>query len=71
MTQDEIAQAKEKILQNLTAPEEVQTDAGRVKNASVSQQIEALEYLERVAAVKEKERGQIARVGFYKVRNRD
>lgn len=71
MTPEDIAQAKEKILQNLTAPEEVQTDAGRVKNASLKQQIEALDYLDRVAAVNTQERGQISRVGFCKLRNRD
>lgn len=71
MTNDEIQQAKEKILQTLADPEEVQTDSGRVKNQSVSQQLKALDYLTRISAVNETERGQVGRVGIRKFRNRD
>ena len=49
----------------------MQTDSGRVKNQSVSQKIKAIDYLTRLSAINEQERGQAGRVGIRKIRNRD
>lgn len=67
----EIEALKQKILENLAAPEEVQTDSGRVRNQSISQQIAALEYLKKKQAEEEAGGSAARRVGLYKLNNRD
>lgn len=71
MQDADFEQLKTKILENLTAPEEVQTDSGRVRNQSVDQQIKALEYLKREQAAQDASCGQAKRLGIYKLRNLD
>lgn len=67
-----IKQLEEQILNNLAAPEEVQTDSGRVKNQSVSDQIKALKFLkQQQAAQNAAAGGQARRVGLYKLSNND
>lgn len=58
------------IRESLAAPEEVQTESGRVKNQSVSQLIKAIDYLKKEQA-QEQAGGNLRRVGLYKIRNRD
>lgn len=67
----EIEALKQKILENLAAPEEVQTDSGRVKNQSLTQQIAALEYLKKQKAELDAGGSTARRVGLYKLNNRD
>ena len=68
MTEEDVMRLKEQIVENLASPEEVQTDSGRYKNHSVSQQIKALDYLDKRDA---QAGAQARRVGVYKLRNRD
>lgn len=71
MDQNSVDSIREKIVESLGDAEEVQTDSGRVKNQSVSQKIKAIDYLTRLSAINEQERGQVGRVGIRKIRNRD
>lgn len=65
-----IKQLEDQILNNLAAPEEVQTDSGRVKNQSVGDQIKALNYLKQQRSA-QNGGGQARRVGLYKISNND
>lgn len=69
--QTDYNELKRRILENLAAPEEVQTDSGRVKNQSITQQIKALDYLKRKQAEEENGGGQAKRCGLYKLNNLD
>lgn len=71
MDGDTIEQLKRRIIENLAAPEEVQTDSGRVKNQSVSQMLQALSALERIQALQNTSGEQVKRLGLYKIRNLD
>lgn len=71
MQEEEFKTIESKIIENLGAPEEVQTDSGRVKNQSITQQIKALEYLRRRQAEEAAGGGQAKRVGLYKLNNLD
>lgn len=72
MTLDEIKELKERLLKSLAEPEEVQTDSGRVKRQSISQQIKALEELEKHERLSLADNGrQAKRIGIYKLNNKD
>lgn len=61
---------KAALIENLAAPEEVETDSGRVKNQSVSQTLKALNALDRLD-VDSSSGGQFGRLGFRKLRHMD
>lgn len=71
MADADVDQLQAQILSNLAAPEEVQTDSGRVKNPSVSDQIKALEFLQKKKAEEDADGAQVKRLGIYKLRNLD
>lgn len=61
---------KAAILEKLAAPEEVETDSGRVKNQSVSQMLKAYNAIDRLD-VETSGDGQFGRLGFRKLRHVD
>ena len=61
---------KAAILEKLAAPEEVETDSGRVKNQSVSQMLKAYNAIDRLDA-DSCSGGQFGRLGFRKLRHMD
>ncbi len=72
MTSQEIKELKQRLLESLAAPQEVETESGRVKRQSVSQMIKALDYLEKNgAALDDEEKPALRRAGLYKIRNKD
>lgn len=66
--EEELDKYEEQFLNQALKAKKVKTDSGEVEQQTVTEQIKALEQIEKM---KYKRRGVMARFGFYKTRNLD